>query len=213
MRPTPPRSAIGTYRRTSLRCTDFVPPQRGMLEAGTIGWGVDSIRAAVGGRGRSRAQWVTRGLSVVVSGAEVGEQESHTKQQPAGCEDKCRMRSEAFQSRQAMSLVAMGKIDGREPSVKPNLGSTLRPLREPRPLLHSTTTRPARGAVRVLAPREWGQRLQGALTMAVVKCDCCASNAVYCEEKNCGCRSGTETDAGRGQSLMRSMNQAVTVPG
>jgi hypothetical protein len=138
-----------------LRCTDFVPPQRGMLEAGTIGWGFDSIRAAVGGRGRLRAQWVTRGLSVVVSGAEVGEQVSHAKQQPAGREDKCRMRSEAFQSRQAMSLVAMGKIDGREPSVKPNLGSTpQRPLREPRPHLHSTTTRPERGAERVLAPRQ-----------------------------------------------------------
>ena len=41
---------------------------------------------------------VTRGLSVVVSGAEVGERASHTKQRPAGVDDKCRVRSEAFQS-------------------------------------------------------------------------------------------------------------------
>lgn len=82
---------------------------------------------------------VIRGSLVVVSSAEVGERVSHTKQRPAGLDDKCRVRSGAFQSRQAMSSVAMGKVD--DPSVKPNLGSTQRHLREPSPPLRRALRR------------------------------------------------------------------------
>lgn len=142
---------------------------------------------------------MTRGLSVVVSGAEVGEQVSHTKQQSAGPDDKCRMRSEAFQSRQAMSLVAMGRVDGREPSVKPNLGSTQRHLREPRPPLHHDSA--GRGAVRACAstaPR--GQYLPGALTVAV-------ENAMFVLAVLYAEAVDQERLLVMAQSLMRSMNQ------
>ena len=52
---------------------------------------------------------VVRESWTVVSGAEFEERVSHTKQRTAGLDDKCRVRSGAFQSRQALWSAAMGK--------------------------------------------------------------------------------------------------------
>jgi hypothetical protein len=52
---------------------------------------------------------VVRESWAVVSGAEIEERVSQSKQRTAGLDDKSRVRSGAFQSRQALSSVAMGK--------------------------------------------------------------------------------------------------------
>lgn len=105
---------------------------------------------------RRRARGVeVRESSMVLSGVEIEERVSHTKQRPAGLDEKCRVRSGAFQSRQTMSLVAMGKwtiqalnlIEGQVSDKSANHGRL------------SARTLPERGAAPLLAVAPSGQKL------------------------------------------------------
>jgi hypothetical protein len=54
-----------TYSSTSLRCTDLVPPHKGIVKVGEGGSAVGSFRSAQGG---ARARWCdyTQGTAAVV---------------------------------------------------------------------------------------------------------------------------------------------------
>lgn len=123
-----------------------------------------------------------------VSGAEAGEQVSHTKERPAGKDNKCRVRSEAFQSRAGDVSVAMGKVDGPRANVKPNSELTQQLLREPWLPLHHALP-PERGAVHLLAAGPCGDMSEDVLTTAQERqsVQCCQGRALEMLTRNRSC--------------------------
>jgi hypothetical protein len=102
------------------------------------GWegGLGDRFVVLSAEGGVRPRSSDTGWTVTVSGAEVGERTSHTKVWPAGVDDKCRVRSEAFQSWAGDVFGSDGEGRRSKSSVKPNQGSVQRHLREPSPPLH-----------------------------------------------------------------------------